>query len=198
MDTDIGRRIHAAQAYGGFKSIPALAAKINRPGFGEATIRRIVAGGRQLEDHERQWLEEATGVPAEFFQDGFASAGRDEVTAADNASRLDQVTEQLEELRAVLHESTDKVLVARVEIQTRVLQRLEQIDGRIDEIDRKLDQLTQRDTHVEDAVARLRAAAETIVGEHPTPPTTKPRRRRSSPRGKTRPEADPGQDAGPR
>lgn len=161
MVSDTGRRIHAAQAYGGFTSIPALAAAINRPGFGEGTLRRVIAGTRPLEEHERGWLESVTGVPAEFFESGFGASAptEDGATLAGNAEKLDQLTGEISELRRTVREEADELLTMRGEVLGRIYERISQIDGRLKSIDDRLE-LLERPTLEE----LTRRAKQQLVG----------------------------------
>lgn len=196
MVSDTGRRIHAAQAYGGFTSIPALAAAINRPGFGEGTLRRVIAGTRPLEEHERGWLESVTGVPAEFFESGFDASAptEDGATLAGNAEKLDQLTGEISELRRTVREEADELLTMRGEVLGRIYERISQIDERLGRIGERVETLTQRDTDVESAMQQLQAAADAFAAASGAQPSTTGRRRAGTPRGTTPAEAseDPG------
>lgn len=65
---EIGRRIKAAQALGGYPSVKALAQAITTvKDFGDKTINRVIYGQRTLEPHEAQAIADACGIHVDFF-----------------------------------------------------------------------------------------------------------------------------------
>jgi len=74
------RRLVAARALGGFKSVLALAQAMDFEGLRESTLRRVELAGRGLWSHEAEVIAETCGVPAAFFEaDFFASRPADPV-----------------------------------------------------------------------------------------------------------------------
>lgn len=66
-----GQRIQAAQALGGFKSIPDLAEAIGVPGFGVKTLRRCATDERKASAGELGLIARACRVDPAFFDIDF-------------------------------------------------------------------------------------------------------------------------------
>jgi transcriptional regulator with XRE-family HTH domain len=116
MKHTIGRRIQAAQALGGFNSLNALAAAINRPGLSVGTLRRISAGHREAKDYELAWIAEACGVTPAFFTADLtqgteaAESDRTEYLARRLLERLDKIDGRLKDLEEVRREAAADLL----------------------------------------------------------------------------------------
>lgn len=174
----VGQRIKAAQQLAGFKTVEALADEANLPKLSGKTLRRVIAGERRLEEHERERLAQVCDVPAAFFtQENFRyQTGR---TPADLI--LDRLA-ILEDLAREHHHYVEQQVRdgAHLRIQTfeRILQRLNEISEKIDDNARRLDgfanppleQIARKVLELEDFAARAalqgQAAPATAPGGH--------------------------------
>ena len=72
-ENEIGRRIRAARAFGGFSSRLELATRLQ---MSKETLQRIEAGQREPKRSELLAIAEACDVPMWFLDHGWAGAGR--------------------------------------------------------------------------------------------------------------------------
>lgn len=66
---ELSRRIRAASAYGGFKSVDKFAAEI---GLGRSTLFRIFRGERGLKEMEARQMAIVAGLPLDWFEADFS------------------------------------------------------------------------------------------------------------------------------
>lgn len=66
--SDIGRRIRAARAYGGFRNRAALAERLE---LSKETVQRIEGGRREVKRSELLAIAEACEVPMWFLEEGW-------------------------------------------------------------------------------------------------------------------------------
>lgn len=70
---ELTRRIRAAAAYGGFKSVEAFAAEV---GMGRTTLYRVFREERGLKEMEARQMLAVAGLPLNFFEADFSSMGK--------------------------------------------------------------------------------------------------------------------------
>lgn len=69
---EAGRRVRAARAYAGIKSVPALKDRIGSRGFGRTTLYAIEAGRTAMRRPMALAIADACDLPVEFFEVDFA------------------------------------------------------------------------------------------------------------------------------
>lgn len=93
VDTDeLARRLRTARAYGGFRSVEAVADAINQKGLGVKTLRNIESGTRTAQKRDIQAIAEVCGLPPEFFTADDPFAGQ----SSDLAESLEQIHRKLD------------------------------------------------------------------------------------------------------
>jgi transcriptional regulator with XRE-family HTH domain len=98
-DAEIGRRIKAARALGGYTSTEGLAEAINETGLGEKTLRKMEAGERHAEPSELHAIAHACGLPDAFFYADFHQAlGATPPPDARAAASIAEVTDQIAQI----------------------------------------------------------------------------------------------------
>lgn len=99
VDTDeLARRLRTARAYGGFRSVEAVAEAINQKGLGVKTLRNIESGTRTAQKRDIQAIAEVCGLPPEFFTAADPFAGQ----PADLDAQLAVLEQKLEDNHQML------------------------------------------------------------------------------------------------
>lgn len=110
-DREVGRRVRAARAYKGLRSVPALSEAIGEGGLGTTTLYEIERGERYAEPRELAAIAKACTLPAEFFTMDFRAAAQ----ALDERSEVSRLRTDVKELQEHLRRLQVQKQVAEVE-----------------------------------------------------------------------------------
>lgn len=101
---ELQRRLRAALALSGLKSVDELAKRIGIEGLGRDVLYDMQRGKRAVRRHELREIAEACSVPLAFFEaENFDALDRATLEIAEHDARIDEMARAYDEQRAEQH-----------------------------------------------------------------------------------------------